>query len=58
MARLVEQPKDWCWSSASSHLSGQDSELVKVAPVLERYGYFANSLGEEESSSDAFRRLR
>ena len=57
-AGLVERPEDWRWSSVSNHLSGQDSELMKVAPVLERYGDFANFLGEEESSSDAFRRLR
>ncbi|MDX8412816.1 MAG: hypothetical protein R8J85_01905, partial [Mariprofundales bacterium] len=40
------------------HLSGQDSELVKVAPILDRYGDFATFLAQENSSSVAFKRLR
>jgi len=37
-AGLVARARDWRWSSVCSHLSGRDSELVKVAPVLEQYG--------------------
>jgi len=57
-AGLVDRAQDWAWSSASSHLLGRDSELVNVAPVLERYGDFAAFLGHEDESSDAYRMLR
>ena len=57
-AGLVDRAQDWAWSSASSHLLGRDSELVNVAPVLERYGDFAAFLGHEDESSDAYRLLR
>ena len=57
-AGLVARPEDWCWSSVSGHLSGQDSKLVKVAPVLERYGDFAAFLDQKEGESEAFRKLR
>jgi putative transposase len=33
-ARLAESPSQWRWSSARSHLSGQDDGLVKVGPLL------------------------
>ncbi|MDQ6950428.1 MAG: hypothetical protein Q9M26_02040 [Mariprofundales bacterium] len=49
---------DWRWSSVGSHLSGQDSKLVKVSPVLDRYGDFAGFLAQENISSAAFKRLR
>jgi len=57
-ARLVERAEDWRWSSVASHLSERDDELVKVAPVLERYGDFAKFLAENGDESDAFRSLR
>jgi len=57
-AGLVERAQDWPWSSAKDHLQGRDSELVKVAPVLKRYGDFAAFLDEEKDVSDAFRALR
>jgi putative transposase len=57
-AGLVERAQDWPWSSAACHLSGRSSELVKVAPVLERYGDFATFLDQEEGLSEAFRVLR
>jgi putative transposase len=56
-AKLVERAEDWRWSSVASHLSGQDDELVKVAPVLERYGDFATFLAQEDDSV-AFKGLR
>ncbi len=34
-AKLVSQPEDYPWSSASAHLSGRDDMFVKVAPLLE-----------------------
>ena len=32
-AGLVEKPEDYRWSSARSHLQGEDDVLVKVAPL-------------------------
>ncbi|MFQ5356602.1 MAG: transposase [Mariprofundaceae bacterium] len=57
-ANLVERAEDWRWSSVGAHLSGRDDELVKVAPVLERYGDFGKFLAQDEDRSDAFRSLR
>jgi len=57
-AGLVKRAQDWLWSSAKDHLLGRDSELVNVAPVLERYGDFATFLDQKENISDAFRALR
>ena len=34
-ADLAEQPEDYRWSSARSHLAGQDDDLTKVAPLLD-----------------------
>ncbi|MBT6031005.1 MAG: transposase [Kordiimonadaceae bacterium] len=34
-AGLVEQPKNWLWSSARAHLTSKDDGLVKVKPMLE-----------------------
>ena len=53
-AGLVER----LWSSVASHLSVQGSELVRVAPVLDRYGDFASFLAQEDATSDVFKRLR
>ncbi|MFQ5355490.1 MAG: transposase, partial [Mariprofundaceae bacterium] len=55
---LVERAEDWRWSSVGAHLSERDDELVKVAPVLDRYGDFGKFLAQEEDTPDAFRRLR
>jgi putative transposase len=41
-ARLVARAQDWRWSSVAAHLAEKDDELVKVAPLLERYGRFPN----------------
>ena len=57
-AGLIERAEEWPWSSAASHLSGRDSELVHVAPLLERYGDFAAFLDQEDDCSGAFRALR
>ncbi|MCF6298697.1 MAG: hypothetical protein L3J01_02345 [Thiomicrorhabdus sp.] len=47
-AGLVERAEEWAWSSTKDHLSGGDGELVKVAPVLERYGDFAAFLNQAD----------
>jgi putative transposase len=49
---------DWPWSSARAHLAGRDDELVQVAPVLDRYGDFADFLGEPGDDLAAWRALR
>jgi hypothetical protein len=45
-ARLVERAHDWRWSSVRAHLAGKNDHVVKVAPVLERYGDFAAFLDQ------------
>lgn len=45
-AGLAGNPQDYPWSSAAAHLAGQDDELVKTAPLLERvrdWGSFLNT---------------
>ena len=37
-AGLVADAADWRWSSAKSHLSGCDDQLVRVAPLLAMVG--------------------
>lgn len=57
-ARLVARPEDWRWSSVTAHLAGKDDGLVRVAPVLDRYGRFADFLGMPADDEEAWRRLR
>jgi putative transposase len=46
-AKLVLQPEDYQWSSASARLSGRDDILVKVAPLLEMVDNWAEILRAE-----------
>nr|VFK23064.1 MAG: hypothetical protein BECKLFY1418C_GA0070996_113313 [Candidatus Kentron sp. LFY] len=57
-AKLVPQARDWQWSSVAAHLSGKDNKLVKVSPILERYGDFAALLGLSTEDVTAFKSLR
>jgi REP-associated tyrosine transposase len=57
-ARLVERAQDWRWSSVAAHLAGDDDGLVRVAPVLERYGNFAALISATGDDEAAWRRLR
>lgn len=57
-AGLVERAQDWRWSSVAGHIAGEDDGLVRVTPVLERYGRFADFLGSSEDYADAWRNLR
>ena len=61
-ARLVARAQDWRCSSVAAHLAEQDDALVRVAPVLERYGRFAEFLGDsvadEAGEAAAWRALR
>ncbi len=52
-ARLV----DSAWSSARAHLAGRDDGLVRVAPLIERLGRFADLI-EAETDLAVFAMLR
>jgi hypothetical protein len=56
-AKLVQKAQYWRWSSVAAHVSGMDDNLVKVAPILERFGDFAALFGslEDETASDSLR---
>ena len=41
-ARLVDDARDWPHSSVAAHLAGRDDGLVKVRPLLDRVGNFAD----------------
>jgi hypothetical protein len=47
-ARLVAHPRDWPWSSARAHLTGENDGLVATRPLLERIGDFASLLAPDE----------
>ena len=57
-ARLVKRAQDWRWSSAAAHLAETDDDLVRVAPALERYGRFADFLGQGDDDERDWRLLR
>jgi putative transposase len=57
-AHLVQNAQEWPWSSVAAHLSGKDDRLVKVAPVIERYGDFAAFLNESLEDATGFIALR
>lgn len=48
-AGLCGTPEEWPWSSARAHLSGQDDELVRVAPMLELMPDWPRYLAEPDS---------
>ena len=58
-ARLAERVEDWPWSSARAHLAGRDDGVVRVAPLLERFGDVAAFLDQpRDNEESAFDRLR
>jgi putative transposase len=57
-ARLVTCAEDWPWSSTRAHLAGEDDQVVKVAPALERVGDFAAFLGEPFDEALSYATLR
>ena len=57
-ARLVDAAQDWRWSGMPDHLAMEEDALVRVAPVLERYGPCADFLGQEGDDETAWRALR
>jgi len=57
-ARLVREPGRYRWSSAKAHLTGQDDGLVKVKPLLQRYGDWRKVLGKEVGTDETSMVLR
>ena len=57
-ARLVQQAQDWPWSSVRAHLAGRDDPVVRVAPVLNRVGDFADFLNGAFDEKMEFESLR
>jgi len=51
-ARLVEQPWQYAWSSATAHVRKRDDVLVKVKPMLGRVPDWREYLGAEPDSTD------
>ena len=56
-ARLVEQARDWPWSSVRSHLSGSDDGITTLSPVLNRFPRFAEFIAPD-ADPDMLSRLR
>lgn len=52
-ARLVKRPQDWQWSSVKAHMAGEDDDLVRVTPVIDRYGRFDEFLDCEPTQDEA-----
>ena len=57
-ARLVREAGRYRWSSAKAHLIGQDDGLVKVSPLLERYGDWRKVLGKEAGTDEVLKVFR
>ena len=51
-ARLVEDARDWPWSSARAHLRGRDDGLVSVRPMLRIVPAWPAFLGGSLSAAD------
>ncbi len=51
-AGFVDQPENYCWSSASAHLKGEDDSLVKVQPMLDRIPRWSDFLSSSDRSKD------
>jgi len=56
-ARLVERAQDWRWSSTRAHLRGNDDGVTALAPIRDRFPYFADLLASEPEA-DQFACLR
>ena len=56
-AGLCQQPEDWLWSSAQSHILGCDDQIVTVEPLLGIVGDW-NKLLEAPTSDGVFDNLR
>ena len=57
-AKLVSSPTEYRWSSASAHVAGRDDVLVRVQPLLERFGDWRDflSTGLDDEAATLLRR--
>ena len=57
-AGLADRPEAYPWSSAAAHLAGRDDRLVRVGPLIERFGDWGDYLaqGLSELQTGLFRR--
>jgi len=51
-ARLCPTAREWRWSSAQAHLSGQDDGLVEVRPMLDRVSDWQDYLDRDHEGVD------
>lgn len=51
-SRLCIHPEDWKWSSTRAHLQGEDDELVRVKPMLDRISRWHDYLSSPDSIDD------
>jgi putative transposase len=56
-ARLVEQARDWRWSSVHAHLSGREDGITTLSPILDRFPRFAEFIATE-ADPEMLERLR
>ena len=49
---LSALPQEWKWSSARAHLKGEDDELVRVKPMLDRIGMWCDYLSDPDKNDD------
>ncbi|MCF6361811.1 MAG: transposase [Gammaproteobacteria bacterium] len=52
VARLCAHPEDWKWSSARAHLKGENDQLVRVKPMLDRIDRWNAYLSDEDQCND------
>ncbi len=52
VARLCSNPEDWKWSSARAHLKGEDDNLVRVKPMLDRINTWNDYLSDSDNSNN------
>jgi putative transposase len=60
-ARLVEQARNWPWSSVRSHISGTDDGTTTLSSVLSRFPHFAEFIATDidtDTDPDMLARLR
>ena len=57
-AGLCSHPEQWPWSSANAHLSGEDDDLVKVRPMLERVDDWQAYLADDHCQPDQYEAIQ
>ena len=52
-AKLAQTPEAYPWSSAKAHVVGEDDDLVKVTPLLERIPEWQDFLAYDQADAVA-----